>query len=305
MKGCEIEKIGMCFVARDIKPIIGNVNPSSCSECAFKTDIKAINILKNIKHAKGLEELYGFGGDCGILSLAIQKILGGGNLVAIGGRKRVKGHIHHTGILYKGMILDVDGLTNIDSWTSRWKDNPGAIFMDELAENDVLLGTCPRNTQEKYLIGLNRVIREPKASEKYLPKNSLKFLLGMKEVLLISIFGTYLLIFYFEKRINPDFVRDILYLFLLKLGDGITKSWSHKVEEIEMEDSEIDKKTSADISRSLLFLIIPVVSILYLYSAGKNDNFVYSLGLFFVYSVFTSSILFNLLSIFRPMKRSA
>jgi len=314
MKRCEIEKIGMCSVAKDIKPLIGNVNPALCEQCGFKTDIRIINILKTIKIAKKAEEFYGLGGDCGILSLTIQRILGGGQLIAIGGRVRVKGHMQHTGLLINSIVLDVDGLTSTDSWISRWKDDRATIFLDELNEDDILLGTCPRNTQKKYLIDLKIEAKESQVNKKDPPKNRLGHLLGIKEILFLSIIGTSLSIFYLEKRINPDFIRDIIYLFLLKLGDSITSSHSkknlqHKNEEgwskvrKELEDSEIDEKLSADISKSMLFLIIPAVLILSIFSIVNKGNFVYSLGLFFIYFAFSFSILLNLWRRFGSKKR--
>ncbi len=160
MERCEIEDIGMCFVARDIKPLIGNVSPVSCNECGFKTDIKTINILKNIKNAKRLEKFYGLQGDCGILALAIQQILGGGYLVAMGDEGRAEGYMQHAGLLYKGVILDVNGLNNKDSWIDQWSDNQSTKFMDEPTEYDIFKGTCPRNTQGKYLTDLTKKIEK-------------------------------------------------------------------------------------------------------------------------------------------------
>jgi hypothetical protein len=305
MERCEIEKIGMCFVARDIKPLLGNVNPESCNECEFKTDTRIINIFKNIKNAERLEEFYGLRGDCGILAWAMKKILGGGHFVAVGEEGRAEGYMEHAALQYKGMLLDVNGINKKDSWIENWSNDKKAIFMDEVAEHDIIKGTCPRNTREKYLRDLSA-----KFEEKNLPQNALEFLKNNIKLYFISALGAYLLLFYFEKRLNPDFIRDIINLLFLKIADGVTTRYrklfiTYRVEDAKSHPSisgRIDKEVSDDITRAMLFSVF-AVSILHFYSVGINDNLAYSGGMFFIYLAFSSAVLFNLLSIFRLKKR--
>jgi hypothetical protein len=153
-KSCEIEYMNMCSVIRDIK----SLNHASCNECEIRTDKRVIKILKNIKNAKRPEDFYGLQGDCGILALAIQEILGEGYLVAMGDEGRAEGYMQHAGLLYKGIILDVNGLSNKDFWIDQWTDDKSTKFMDEVTEYDIFRGTCPKNTHGKYLTDLSNGI---------------------------------------------------------------------------------------------------------------------------------------------------
>ena len=157
-KGCEIEYMDLCSVTKDTKLPSGNANHDSCNGCELRTDKSIIKLLKNIKNAKRLEEFYGLRGDCGLLALAVQEILGGGHWVAMGDGGRAEGYMQHAGLMYKGMILDVNGLNDKDSWIDQWNDDKSTKFMDELTEYEIFRGTCPKNTHGKYLTDLSRGI---------------------------------------------------------------------------------------------------------------------------------------------------
>ena len=154
-RSCEIEYMDMCSVTKNLEP----PSPTPCNGCEIRTDKRVIKLLKNIKNARRLEEFYGLRGDCGLLALAVQQLLGDGYLVAMGDEGRAEGYMQHAGFIYKGMILDVNGLNDTDSWIDQWKDDGSIKFMEDVTEYDIFRGTCPKNTHGKYLRDLSNGIK--------------------------------------------------------------------------------------------------------------------------------------------------